>query len=66
MVGDPDGFGRFAGLIEHINGNAATRIPVAADAQPLGIDEISDAPRNGDGAILVEGAVIAERAKEKL
>ena len=66
LIGDPDGFGWFAGLIEHVDGNAAARIPVAADAQPLGVDEISDAPRNGDGAIFVEGSVVAEGTEEKL
>ena len=34
LVGQPQGGGGRSGLPEHIDGHAATRIPIAADAQP--------------------------------
>ncbi len=37
LVGEPQAFGRLAGLVEHVNGNTAARKPIAADAQPLGL-----------------------------
>ena len=65
LVGQPQAFGRRAGLPEHVDRNAAARIPIAADAQPGGLDQLDDALADGDRAVLVEGAVIAEAARDR-
>ena len=36
LIGDPYVLGRLAGLIKDVDGNAAARVPIAADAQPNG------------------------------
>src|SRR6185437_8636269 len=54
LIGQPQALGWRAGLIEHVDRHAAARIPVAADAQPVGCDRLDHAPRDGQGAVLVE------------
>jgi hypothetical protein len=53
-------------LPEDVDWHAAARIPIAADPEPerlhLGEQPLGDP----DGAILVEGGVVAERAQEQL
>src|SRR3569833_2076886 len=56
----PEPFRQLAGLPEHVDRNAAAGIPVAADAQPFRLDLVGDALADHDGAILVEGAVVAK------
>ena len=65
LIRDPDAVGFRAGLPEHINRNAAARIPISSDAQPLRIEEFMQATADGDGAILMKRTVIAERAKKQ-
>src|SRR5579859_4401246 len=66
LVGQPQRGRRSAGLPEHVDRNAAARIPIAADAQPGRIHRRDQALADRDGAILVEGAVIAEAGQEQL
>src|SRR6478752_9963602 len=60
LLGHPQSLRCAAGLPEHVDRDAAARIPVAADAQELRLDLARDALADHDGAILVECAVIAE------
>src|SRR5215472_4368386 len=65
LVGEPHAAGRRARLVEDIDRHAAARIPVAADAEPLRLQRLDEAARDGERAILVKGALIAEGAKVK-
>src|SRR3954447_13158884 len=60
LFGHPQSLRRAAGLPEHVDRDAASRIPIAADAQELRLDLARDALADHHGAILVEGTVIAE------
>src|SRR4051812_36974340 len=60
LVGDPHALRKPSGLPEHVDRDAAARIPVAADAQPFRPDLGCDPFADHDRAILVERAVIAE------
>src|SRR6476620_615965 len=60
LIGHPHALRQFAGLPEHVDRDAATRIPVAADAKPFRLDLACDPLADHDRAILVERAVIAE------
>src|SRR5882724_1729193 len=60
LVGHPHALGQFAGLPEHVDRDAAARIPVSADAKPFRLDLGGDPLADHDRAILVEGAVIAK------
>src|SRR4051794_5501820 len=53
-------------LPEHVDRNAAARIPIAPDPQIGGLDQLGDALADGDRRILVEGAVIAEAREKEL
>src|SRR5690606_6851426 len=57
---------RFTRLPEHVDRNSATRIPVGTDPQPFRGEQVDDAFGDMDRAVLVEGAVIAERVQEEL
>src|SRR5471030_1559351 len=60
LIRNPDVLGQFAGLPEYVDGNAAARIPVAADAQPFRLDLGGYPLADRHRAVLVECAVIAE------
>ena len=53
-------------LPEDVDRDAAARIPVAADAQPRGLHLLDQPLADADGHVLVEAAVVAERAEEQL
>jgi hypothetical protein len=59
LVGQPQAFRRRAALPEHVDRNAAARVPVAADPQPAGASS-RRAAADGHRAVLVERAVVAE------
>ena len=65
LVGQPDALRQAAGLPEHVDRHAAARIPIAADAQPFGLEQRHELLADGDGAVLVEGAVVAEAREIK-
>ncbi len=54
LVRHPDISRQLAGLPEHVDWDTATRIPVTADAQPLGTQQRDQGLADGDRAILVE------------
>src|SRR6266581_8360570 len=60
LIGNPDALRQSAGLPEHVDRNAAARIPVAADAQPFRFDFGCDSLADRDRAVLVKRAMIAE------
>src|SRR6201998_4227490 len=60
LVGDPHPLWQLAGLPEHVDRNAAARLPVAADAQPFRFYFRRYPLADRDRAILVKRAVIAE------
>ena len=60
LIGDPHSLRQSAGLPEHVDRNAAARIPVAADAQEFRLDFGRDPLADHDRAVLVERAVVAE------
>ena len=66
LIGNPHALRQLAGLPEHVDRDAAARIPVAADAQPFRLDLGRDALADRDRAVLVERAVIAEAGEIKL
>src|SRR3989344_6601526 len=66
LIGQPQSFGRRAALPEHVDGNAASRIPVPADPEPLGRQEIDQALAHRHRAVLVKSAMVAERAQIQL
>ena len=66
LLGNPHAVGRRAALPEHVDGDAAARIPIAADPEPGGIDQLDDTLAYRDGRVLVEGANVAEACEIKL
>src|ERR1700688_3280947 len=66
LVGNPHVVRQFAGLPEHVDRDAAARIPVAADAQPFWLDFTRDPLADHHRAVLMEGAVIAKARDKKL
>src|SRR3954447_13506686 len=66
LLGHPQSLRRAARLPEHVDWNAAARIPIAPDAQELRLDLARDALADHHGAVLVEGAVIAEAGDVEL
>src|SRR6476661_541244 len=60
LVGQPEFFRRRARLPEHVDRHPATRVPVAADAQPLRLHLVEQALPDADGHVFVETAMIAE------
>src|ERR1700722_19471202 len=63
---DPGPVGRCAGLPEHVDRNAATRIPIAPDAQPRRLEQRRQFLRDRHRAGLVECAVVAKRGEVQL
>ena len=63
---NPDTDGCLACLIEHIDGDTAARVPVAADAQPFGSDFPVYTDGNTDGAVFMKSGVITERPQKEL
>ncbi len=66
LVGQPHAAGKRARLPEHVDRHAAARVPVAADAQELRLQQSDEALADGQRAVLVEGTVVAERAEVEL
>ena len=66
LVGKPYALQRLAGLPENVDRNAAARIPITADPQPPRAHLVEQPLPDPDRHILVEAAVIAERAEEQL
>src|SRR6476646_4904743 len=60
LIGDPHALRQPSGLPEHVDRDAAARIPIAADAQEFRLDLGGDPLADHDRAILMERAVIAE------
>src|SRR6266705_227709 len=58
LIGNPHTLRQSAGLPEHVDRDAAARIPVAADAQEFRLDLGCDPLADHDGAILVERAMV--------
>src|SRR5690606_13987149 len=66
LVRQPQPFGRGSALPEHVDRNTATRVPEPADAEPARAHLVEQALADADRHVLVEAAVIAERAEEQL
>jgi predicted MFS family arabinose efflux permease len=66
LIRNPHALRQFAGLPEHVDGNAAARKPVGADAQPFRFDLGGQAFADRHRAVLVKRAVIAEACDIKL
>jgi hypothetical protein len=66
LVRQPRPLRRLPRLIEDIDRHAAAGIPIAAEAKPGGFQHLFETLRDREGAILVEGAVMAELAEKKL
>jgi hypothetical protein len=65
LIWKPDVFWQFSRTPEHIDWYAATRIPVAADAQIDRLKNSCQAAADSDRGFLVETAVIAEGREEE-
>src|SRR5262249_23898247 len=66
LVRQPYVCGQLARLPEDVDRYAAARIPIAADAQEFRLEQRDEFLADRDGAILVEGADIAEAAEIEL
>src|SRR6185437_4975663 len=66
LVGNPHSLRQRTGLPEYVDWNAAARVPVTADPEPLRLDPCGNPLADHDRAILMEGAVIAETCDIKL
>jgi hypothetical protein len=66
LVRKPHAGRALSGLPEDVDGDAAARIPVPADAQEMRFDEVRYALADGNRAVLMERAVIAERCEIEL
>src|SRR5262249_31074834 len=55
-----------ARLPEHVDRDAAARVPVAGYPQPERLRRLDHAAPDHDGAFLVEGGMVAERHEEQL
>src|SRR5689334_12391980 len=66
LLGHPDALRQLPGLPEHVDRDAAARIPIAADAQPLRLEQACDPLADADGAVLVECAPVAEARQIEL
>src|SRR5262249_37449917 len=60
LIGEPYVLGQLALSEEHIDGYAAARIPIAANAEPMGSQNLNEPFADCDRAIFMESAVIAE------
>src|SRR6188474_2896888 len=66
LVRQPKPFWRCTALPEHVDRDAAARIPVAADPQPPRPHLFAQPLADAHGDILVEPGMIAERTEEQL
>src|SRR6185369_664339 len=66
LVGQPQALGRRARLPENVDRNAAARVPVAADPEPLGLHLARQTLADPDRHLLVEPGMVAVRAEEQL
>lgn len=66
LVRNPDTRRRVAGGEKDVDWDTAAWVPVAADAEPFGIKLFDEALRNGDGAGLVEVAVVPKAGEVEL
>ena len=66
LVGQPKTLRRLARLPEDIDGDAPSRVPITADPQPIGAQQVDKPLADADRAILVERAVVAEGTEEQL
>src|SRR5581483_8899515 len=66
LAGQPQALGRLAGLPEHVDGHAAARIPVAADAQPARRQLLHQPLADSDRRLLVEALHVAKAAEIEL
>src|SRR3546814_9364802 len=66
LVGNPYAFGDRPRLMEHVDREAAARIPVAADAEPDRRHLRHEPFRDADRAVLVKGGLVPEGAEIKL
>src|SRR3981189_2474927 len=60
LVGNPHALWQSSGLPEHVDRNAAARIPVAADAQKFRLDLGCDPFADHDRAVLVKRPMMCE------
>lgn len=60
LIGHPDVLRQLSSLPKYVDRHATARIPIAADAQPFGLEQSNEFFADGNGAILVEGAVVTE------
>ncbi len=51
---------------EDIDGDAAAGVPVAADAEPFGVEFVKEALTDADGAIFMETGMVAEAVQIEL
>src|SRR4051812_4325060 len=65
LVWQPYARRQLAGLPEHVDRNAAAGVPIAPDAQESRIEECRKLFADGDRAVLVEAADVAEAAEIK-
>src|SRR5436190_23404581 len=66
LVGQPQARRRGTALPEDVDGHAAARIPIAADAQPPRLHLLCQALADADGDVLVETLMVAVGAEEQL
>jgi hypothetical protein len=66
LVGQPEPGRGLARLPEDVDRHAAARVPIAADAQPLRLHLFDQPLADADRHVLVEAAMVAERAQEEL
>src|SRR3984957_4747526 len=66
LIWKPHPFRQPAALPEHVDRHAAAREPVAADSEPARLEQADEVLADAHGAILMEGAVIAEALEVKL
>src|SRR5690348_973017 len=66
LVREPEARGRLSRLPEHVDRDAAARIPIAADAQPMRLHFRDQPFGDADRAILVKAGVVAEGGQEQL
>src|SRR3546814_17988962 len=66
LIGHPQPLGRWSRLPEHIDWNAAARIPIAADPEPPGLHLLEQALADPHRAILETGGVVAAAAQKQL
>src|SRR5271154_3730084 len=60
LIWNPHPLRQFSSLPEHIDWNAAARVPVTTDPQPLRLDRSRNSFADRDRAVFVERTVIAE------